>query len=247
MLYIERTNRVRNVIRARPNLCERVRQVFEAHFEDNGEAEWLGKGNSRMAYEIGVCEVPEGQLSLLLKLFKKDRSFCTEYSMLCPRGRYKSVREEFGAFEVYYDYVAGTLDRLSFPSDEVYAVYAAKMSSHPSLMAPKVIDMTDRWNGTEVERGDFGAIPYFQMAVRYKQYFGILTEGLPPVIEPKRTARAAWDDYTVERGRIIDLSPTQCRLSEINHGFGSGFDDYDNLGLVARGTKYFGRHNRLDL
>lgn len=245
MLYIERTNRVRNVVLGRPDLCERIRRTFEAHFEDRGEVEWLGKGNSRMAYEVGQCELPEGMLTLVLKLYKKDRMIGEKYSEVCPRGQWIAIREELGVFEVYYDFVSGRLDSLTFSSDENYAEYVAGLQEHPSLIAPKVIDLTSRWNGTFVERGDLGAVPYFQMVVRFKDYFGWLTEGNPALIAPRFTAQAERDDYTVEGGRIIDLSPSQCLLSEINHG--REFNVADDLGLTARGNKYFGRHNRLDL
>jgi len=104
------------------------------------------------------------------------------------------------------------------------------------------------WDGTRVAVGDMGALPYFQMAVKWGKYFGWLTEGNPPIIAPKGTARH-WgsDENNIERGRIIDLSAHHSSLRGINRKRPLGKYHRDYLGLIKRGKKYLLPENRLDL
>ena len=90
------------------------------------------------------------------------------------------------------------------------------------------------------------------MVVKHKRFFAILTEGEPPLIEPVGTAndRGTYDDYTVERGRIIDLGPTQCLLIHVDQGGVTvGFNERHPhfLGLMDRAAKYFKKENRLEV
>ena len=250
MRYIARTNQVRTAVLARPDLCDEMRRAFEAHYEHNGRANRFRSGNSRVTYTIGTCTLPEGELSLLLKLHKTD-AYGYEYEDVKPGGRDHPVREELGVFEVWYEYVAGMLTSLPFVSDEVYAEYVAKCKKFDMLswrIAPREIDLT-QYDEFSVDRGDLGAVPYFQMAARYKKYFGVLTEGLPPLIQPKGSAKEDRHSHFIEHDRIIDLSSSHNNLA-ITNSFRTGCwgtNACDDLGLAARGVKYFGRHNLLNL
>lgn len=250
MLYIQRTNQVRKIVLARPDLCDAMRKTFDAHYEKIGEAEHYRSGNSRVTYNIGSCAVAEGKLSLLLKLYKTD-AYGYEYADTRPGGRDHPAREELGVFEVWYDFITGRLTTLPFISDEAYEGYLGKCKKFEMSswrIAQREIDLT-KYEEFRVDRGDLGAIPYFQMVVRYKKYVGTLTEGLPPVIKPKGTAKQNRHDHFIEHDRIIDLSSSHTDLAIIN-SFRLGMwgkDAGDDLGLAARSMKYFGRHNRLEL
>jgi hypothetical protein len=247
MQYLERTLQVRSALLERPDLQATIRNIFASHVEKDGKYEPIGRGNSRWAYEVGQCEMAAGvTINLLLKL--KTSPLRLKYSHASKRSQ-SSDLAEFGAFEVYYDFVAGHLESISFRTKAGFNRY--KQETILGRTIPFTFALSDRWGGTRVERGDLGAIPYFQIAVRHKGLFGHLTEGEPPHIEPKYTAedRGTMDDYTVESGRIIDIGGTQSLLVDADQGghIKHGERYPNNLGLWNRGAKYFRPDYRLDL
>ncbi len=247
MQYLERTHQVKAALLERPDLLDKIRATFASHIAQDGVIETVGRGNSRYAYDIGECEVaPDTKINLLLKLKKEpDRmkyakaAACSEYSDW----------SELGAFEMYYDFIAGHISSVSFRTKAGYERYRSK--SVLGRDVKQTFSLSDSWGGTKVAQGDMGAIPYFQLAIRHKGLFGHLTEGEPPVFEPKGTADCygTMDEYTVERWRIIDIGPTQCLLIDIDRGGHLSFKDRypSNIGVRIRGGKYFRPENRLEL
>ena len=249
MQYLERTIRVRAALLERPDLLDEIRAIFASHMAKDGVKEPVGRGNSRWAYEVGDLEevAPNCTVKLLLKL-STSKSRNMEYADASRRSKYSNLAE-FGAFEVYYDFVAGILPKVSFRSAKEYTRYLARKYTRNF---GESFALDEPWGGTRVGKHDYGALPYFQMAVRYKKLFGILTEGEPPLIEPVGTAndRGTFDDFTVERKRIIDLGVTQSTLIHIDQGgFMLGFGERHPhfLGLMNRAEKYFKKEARLDL
>ena len=247
MQYLERTLQVRTALFKEPHLLEKMRAIFASHIAQDHVHEPIGNGNSRSAYEVGSCEIVPGvKISLLLKLMKNE--LFLKFRHAAKRSKFSSL-SEFGAFELYYDFVAGHVSTVSFRTKAGYDRYCeeAVFGRHPA----RTFSLDANWGGTMVARGDLGAVPYFNLAVRYQHNFGQLTEGLPPFIKPKRTAtcRNTMDDYTVEYDRIIDIGPTQCFLIDIDQGGTSRFDARypGNLGVRRRGEKYFRPGNRLDI
>lgn len=243
MQYLERTLQVKTALLGRSDLLEAIRAIFASHVVKDGEREPIGMGNSRFAYEVGECEVAPGvKINLLLKLAKKP--YRMKYSQAAKRSQF-SDWSEFGAFEMYYDFIAGHISTVSFRSKAGYERYRC------GNRASRTFSLAEDWGGTKVVQGDMGAIPYFQLAIRHRGLFGQLTEGEPPFIEPKFTAedRGTMDDYTVEGGRIIDLGPTQCQLIHMDKGGQLRFDERypNNLGVRLRGEKYFRPKHRFDI
>lgn len=248
MQYLERTLQVKAALLEQPDLLEEQRATFSAHLGLGGERETIGRGNTRWVYNVGVCEIAPGvKVQLVLKLMKDPTRM--SFSSAAKRWNHNEW-SEFGAFETYYDFIAGHIDTLSFKSRTGYEKYITDSVLGKGLKPTFML--SESWGGTRVKPGDIGAIPYFQMAVRYGEWFGVLTEGEPPLVEPMGTAQdhGTLDDYTVERGRIIDLGPAQTLLIDIDRG-GSVFSRRGrypgNLGIRARGAKYFAKAHRLDI
>lgn len=247
MLYIDRTLQVKAALLGRPDLMEKIRAIFAGHTKQDGVHEPLGKGNSRWVYEVGECEVAPGvKIQILLKL--KSDPVWMPYRKAARRSHHCDW-SEFGAFEMYYDFVVGHLSAISFRSKKGCAQY--QFTSAFGRFVKHTFTLSESWGGTKVAQGDVGAIPYFQMVLRHQGLFGQLTEGEPPFVEPKGTADAygTMDDDTTESGRIIDLGPTQCLLIDIDRGGARSMSDRwaNNLGVRSRGEKYFRPENRLDL
>lgn len=246
MLYADRTLQIKTALLARPDLITTIRTIFEGHLTHQDTGKELGKGTSRTAYEVGTCEIEEGRsVNLLLKLNQ------TQYMKYSDAVRQWLGTElsEFGAFETYYDFATGRIASLSFRSEKEWS----KCCERANHVFPRTFSLNDEWGGTRVGSGDLGAVPYFQMAVRYhRKWFGCITEGLPPLIEPNGSATCRWtrDENTVEDSRIIDLGRSHCTLIEIDRGgsLGSLSERYPgNLGIRARGQKYFSPQYRLDV
>jgi len=246
-MYLERTLQVKAALLERPDLLEKMRSVFASHIAKDNKHEPIGRGKSRWAYEIGECEVSPGiKLSLILKLYKESNWL--KYSRAAKRSQF-SEWSEFGAFEMYYDFVAGHINTVSFKSKAGYVRYVT--TSFIGKEVKSTFSFAENWGGTEVAQGDTGAIPYFQLAIRNQDWFGQLTEGEPPFIKPKYTAKdhGTMDDYTIKNGRIIDIDPKQCLLIDIDRGGSRSINERysNNLGLNLRGEKYFRPANRLDI
>ena len=247
MQYLERTLQVKTALLGRPDLLEKIRCLFASHLAKDNAHEPIGRGNSRFAYEVGECEVAPGvKVNLLLKLKKEQHQM--KYAKASELSKFSDLGE-FGAFEMYYDFVTGHLSTISFRSKAGYERYVST-----SVLGSRVgftFSLADDWGGTKVAQGDMGAIPYFQLAIRHRGWFGQLTEGEPPFIEPKYTAKdyGTMDEYTVESGRIIDIGSTQCLLIEIDRGGHIRFNERypNNLGVRLRGEKYFRPEHRLDI
>jgi hypothetical protein len=247
MQYLERTLQVKTALLGRPDLLEKMRNIFASHLAKGHACEPIGIGNSRFAYEVDQCEVAPGvRVNLLLKL-KKDK-YQMKYSRAAERS-WCNDWSEFGAFEMYYNFVAGHLLTVSFRSKAGYKRY--RSTSAPGSRVEFTFSLADNWGGTRVAQGDMGAIPYFQLVLRHQGWFGQLTEGGPSFIKPKHTAECCGeiDSDTVENGRIIDLGPTQCLLIIIDQGGGINLNERypSNLGVRLRGEKYFCPGNRLDI
>lgn len=247
MQYLERSLLVRAVILGRSDIIEKIRAIFASHIAKDGVHEPIGRGNSRFAYEVGECEVSPGvKIVLLLKLYKEE--YRLKYSKSATRSLYCDW-SEFGAFEMYYDFVAGHISTISFRSKAGYDRY--RSGAVFGGRVKRSFTLAEDWGGTKVAQGDMGAIPYFQLAVRHRGWYGHLTEGEPPVIEPNFTAKdsGTLDDYTTEGGRIIDIGPTQCLLINIDRGGEIKPNERypNNLGVRLRGEKYFRPQNRLDV
>lgn len=247
MQYIERTLQVKVALTERPDLLEKISNIFASHIAQDGIVKTIGRGNSRFAYEVGECQVlPDTKVNLLLKLKKHPNLMEYSIASACTE---VGDRGEIGAFEMYYDFVAGHISTISFRSKKAWKHYRKK-----SALGKKVnqtFSLSDDWGGTKVAQGDMGAIPYFQMVVRHKGLFGYLTEGVPPCIEPRGTAiwRGTEDEYTVEGWRIIDIGSNQCLLIDIDRGGHLDFNDRwaNNIGMRKRANKYFHPKNRLEL
>ncbi|GEM_PF-3146020 len=224
-------------------LLEMLRSIFDSHILRDRKHMPMGVGETRVVYEIGTCEIGLNMpINLLLKLNKDpDRMTYSEVAT-CECG-------EFGAFETYYNFVAGYISTISFLSMAKYKKYHATYGVRKKK--PYTFSLADSWGGTQVTQGDIGALPYFQMVVKYKGLYGYLTEGLPPLIEPNHTAECYDTDdiSTVSHGRIIDLSSNQCLLREIDKGglINLARRHPNNLGVRTRGKKYFLARNRLDI
>lgn len=246
MQYIERTLQVKAALLERFDLLEKIRGIFASHITKDETHEPIGEGNSRFAYEVGECEVAPGvNINLLLKLKKKLSLL--KYSQAAKRSRFSDWCE-FGAFEAYYDFIAGHIATISFRSKAGYKRYCSV-----SVFGSRVkhtFSLAEDWGGTKVAQDDMGAIPYFQLVIRHRGWFGQLTEGEPPFIEPKYTAEdyGTMDDHTVEGGRIIDIGPRSL-LIDIDRGVRFSFDEryQNNLGVRLRGEKYFRPQYRLDI
>jgi hypothetical protein len=246
MLYADRTLQIKTALSTRPDLIETIHTIFEDHLNHRYTGKEVGNGSSRTAYEVGVCEIEDGKnIHLLLKLNP------VQYMKYSDAVRHWIGTElsKFGAFETYYDFAAGLITSLSFRSKRGWEE-CCERGSH---LFPQTFSLNDEWGGTRVGLGDLGAVPYFQIAVRYhRKWFGSLTEGLPPLIEPNGSATCRWarDENTVEDCRIIDLGRSHCTLIEIDRGgsLGSLTERYPgNLGIRARGQKYFSPQYRLDV
>lgn len=244
MQYLERTLQMKAALLAQPELLEKIRQIFASHIAKDGVIEPIGQGTSRFAYEVGTCALaPNTKINVLLKL-KRDQSRM-RYERASSFGRF-SERSEIGAFEMYYDFVAGHLSAVSFRSTGAWENY--RNNSRIGSQIKQTFSLSESWGGTRVAQGDLGAIPYFQLVVCYQELFGYLTEGEPPHIKPQGTATGRGiDENTVEGNRIIDLGP-DCFLADVDQG-GFQLDDSwaDNIGMRERADKYFHPDNRLDL
>ncbi len=248
MRYLARTLQVRAALLERPDLQDSIKNLFTAHSDKKGNYEFsdngiVGIGTSRVAYTAGECELPGGEkISLLLKIYKNvDRR---EYRRLVTRER-GSIIDEFGVTELYYEFIAGLIPTVRFVSAEKHAAYCAK-----GKPLPFEFSLSEQWGGTQVAQGDLGAIPYFQMVVRCDKWFGHLTEGEPPLVEPRFTVRDVGQEGLHESGRLIDLGVTQTQLGFIDWGgdpIGTREPCANNLGLRERGAKYFTKNHRLDL
>ena len=248
MQYLERTLQVKAALLEQPDLLAEQRATFLAHLGLERERETIGRGNTRWVYDVGVCEISPGtKIHLVLKLMK-DHSRMS-FSSAAKRWSHNEW-SEFGAFETYYDFIAGHIGTIAFKSRAGYEKYTTSSVLGKGLKSTFLL--SEHWGGTRVQPGDMGAIPYFQMVVRFGKWFGVLTEGEPSLVEPLGTAEdwGTMDDDTVERGRIIDLGPVQAFLIDLDRG-GSIFNRNarypGNLGIRARGAKYFAPANRLDL
>lgn len=244
MKYIERTLLIRNLLRTRPDILDHIRKIFKSHVAKDGNFDPIGKGGSRWAYTVGQCANVSGTaINLLLKL--RTNSLGLTYPK--DRNTISLPLHEFGAMETYYDFVNGLVTTLEFRNQANFDNYV-KSSAYGNYVK-FAFSLSEKWGGTQVNVGDIGAIPYFQLAVRFGSYFGILTEGEPPCISPLNTARdsGTLDDDTVLHGRIIDLGPTQCLLIDMDKGGLFSKGNPDNLGIMLRGKKYFDQSNRLDL
>ncbi len=248
MQYIDRTRQVRSALLQRTDLLNEIRAIFASHVAEDGAKETIGRGNARWVYEVGDLEItPNANIKLLLKLSAKRR-YNMSYADASRRSEFGNLTE-LGAFEVYYDFVAGILPNVSFRSAAAYKRYLKRQYGGD---VSESFSLAEHWGGTEVKVGDLGALPYFHMVVKHKEYFGILTEGEPPLIAPQGSANDynTYDDYTVENGRIIDLGPTQCLLIRVDKGgFSVGFNERHPhcLGLMDRAAKYFDKKNRLEV
>lgn len=246
MQYLERTLQVRSALLGQTELLATMRAIFNWHYENQGdERETVGRGNSRWAYEVGALEIAtDTKVNLLLKVVREK--WRSKYRDAASKKSGWSVLDEWGALEMYYDFVAGNIEGATFLTEAKHRKYC-----RTERTVPMTISLADNWGGTKVAVGDLGALPYFQMVVRYNGWFGHLTEGEPPLIEPKWTAddRGTWDDYTVESGRIIDLGRTQCKLIAVDWGKDALIARKygNNLGLRDRAVKYFHTEHRLDL
>lgn len=244
--YFERTLQMKAALVEQPDLLKKIQSVFISHMANDGLHRPIGKGNSRCAYEIGECEVAPGiGINMLLKL--KKHVPLMKYAHAANKCSKFSDLSEFGAFEIYYDFVAENISAVSFLSREGHEQYCEMFGN----IVDHTFSLAEDWGGTKVARGDTGAIPYFQMVVQYKGLFGCLTEGESPLIKPKHTAihRDTRDQCTVENGRIIDLDQTQCFLIDLDEGGHFHFHEShpNNLGLRRRGERYFHKEYRLDI
>lgn len=256
MQYLDRTLQVKAALLQRADLLEIIRSVLAGYIKGEGD-EWrdrfVGSGNTRSAYEAGTCPIEGvGDVVLLLKIFNKrhedDRTWEGAMGMPYPELGHGSA-EEFGAFEAYFDIAAGNIPHIAFRNRYRWRKFRKGLRDDDYRMRRVKMRLPlNGWDGTCVGVGDLGALPYFQMAVKWGEYFGWLTEGLPPVIEPQMTAvERGSDENNIQRGRIIDLSSHHCTLREINKEKAFRDDHPDNLGLIKRGEKYLLPENRLDL
>jgi len=256
MQYIKRTLQVRSALIQRANLLEEIRTIFRDAIAGDQKSlrnKWVGSGTSRDAYEVGVCDIEDtGRVVLLLKVYKQGNERGRTWEGACGRP-YPQLgngsAEEFGAFEVYYDFAAGHIPHISFASKRRLNQFNKSLPHSYYQLKQEGVDIPlDSWDGLSVAVGDLGALPYFQMAVKWGKYFGWLTEGEPPIIDPKGTAREhGLDERNVEQGRIIDLSAHHCTLRRINKERPLGKEHRDWLGLIKRGKKYLLPENRLDV
>ncbi|HWQ60439.1 MAG TPA: hypothetical protein VN420_04855 [Candidatus Fimivivens sp.] len=225
-----------------------MRLIFESHVARDGAIDPIGTGDLRVAYAVGFCKSPEGgEISLILKLMRELNWI--SYSRASKESAIGDL-SEFGAFEVYHDFVTGTLPQVEFRSREAYERYCAGRTILAGS-AEFSFSLADDWGGLMVERDDIGAVPYFQLVVRYGDFYGCLTEGEPPLIRPKFTAtdEGTYDQHSVENGRIVDLGIPHCLLIEMDRGgsIAVGRKYEDNLGLLTRGKEYFLSENRIDI
>ena len=214
---------------------ETIRQTFVSHMSGDEQIEPMGKGNGRFAYSIGMLNIGDMRfVSLLLKLYKADRKYKSLWEQATDPDSDFGEFCEYGAFETYFQFTNGEITQVEYVDG----------SQEP-------FPLTHGWGGAYVEPGDLGALPYFQMAVKYGDLYGQLTEGLPPLIWPKGTAgdSGTGDDYVVERDRIIDLGRTQSQLMLRDRGGNFSLNDEppNLLGLNTKGKKYFEPEYRLDL
>ena len=264
MQYIERTRLVLEQVRQQPDLLKQIHHICDEHFhgdmqvlEDEGLVS--GKGSTRLVYDVGTLQIPDtGTLNLLLKVGKEPR-FNEEFAIAAGRHAFihknngTSQREQLGAFEVYYSFAAGFLAEISYKNKEAYAKFCKEAEDQPYVRwAAKPLFRLDAhdWEGTRIDVGDVGAVPFFHMAVRYGKWFACLTEGLPALIEPRGTARSddGVDEKTVEYSRIIDLGSDHSLLIRLNGEYSLKTHTHgDFLGLIARGEKYFDPENCLEL
>ncbi len=247
MTYLERALQVRTAIEKQPDLVERIQGVFASRIAKDGVHTPFASGNARSVYKLGVCELEEGlKLNLILKLDRDDDRLRFAYSTRFPD---YTPALELGAFELYFNFVSGKIAEVAFRSDEAYKHYLD--SSPVCHTVSRRFSLADDWGGTMVRPGDYGALPYCHLVVKHKRWFGMVTEGLPPHVAPQYSAtdRGSHDQFTVEGGRIIDLGPTQCLLSEIDGFRRSRFSTPypDALGVRKRGLKFLTKANRLDI
>jgi len=246
--YIDRTFMVRKALLVQPILTAKIRAIFDSLMNDDDSVSAFAGGNSREVYDVGDLEIGESSLlNIILKLYKKERMHRMDYHSAIRRGHY-SEWTEFGTYEMFFDFIVGNIENVRFRTESGLKRYKSNCTWHRNVKREFSLD--DNWGGTVVSKGDHGAVPYFQMVVRYKNLFGILTEGLPSIIKPRHTAHEGGDDYTVEGGRIIDLGTGQCALHHMDMG---GYSiprktRHPNiLGVYGRGEKYFKPSVRLDL
>jgi len=242
--YLERTLQVKAALLRQPELLNEIRAIFADHMSENGLRRPMGMGNTRTVYDVGTCEVaPSSKIQLLLKL-RSDRSEL-EFKDANRDWEYNEW-SEYGVFETYYDFVAGHINTLSFLTRSGFERYRTQPFGRNMK---STFSLNENWGGTQVEQGDVGALPYFQLVIKCGKLYGQLTEGEPPLIEPKGTARyrGTLDDYTVENNRIIDMGPTQAMLIDADGHRPRGHRYPNNLGIRSRGKKYFQRCNRLDV
>lgn len=243
--YIERTMMIRQVLLDSCTVVDRIGQLFDAHFAGE-KLTYLGKGLNRFAYQVGTVDFPGGKLTIILKLPNEEKHRQEGYYFDTARDPNEMnvfqslLYREFGAFEWYFDFVCGKIETFEF-RNECYPNYCQAMARFSRCPLPKTFSPISL--DTHVEMGDLGAVPFFHLVVTRHGRCGILTEGLPPVIQQQGTATSRTgrlDRYTVENHRIIDLD--HCKLLTLDIWAGR-----DCLGLAERGIKYFSPEQRLDL
>ena len=244
MTYLERTLEVRSALLKRVDLLERIRAIFRSVSAKDGVVTPFASGSTNSVFEVGQCELRSGNnVVVILKLknrFLKHRRVLLQSKF--------SFAVDLGAYETYYDFAAGYIDKVSFRSKAAHVQHVERRVGSGLLPLHLCFSLDEHWGGTRLARGDIGALPYFQLVVRFKQFVGLLTEGLPPVVAPMLSVAHEDDDSTSEEGRIIDLSHTQSLLIAGDVGETGVLGRYHgNFGLRRRGEKYFRREHRLDL
>ena len=156
MQYIERTLQVRSALLRRADLLDEIRTIFASHMAEDGVKETTGRGNARWAYEVGDLEIaPNASVKLLLKL--GTRRHRVGYADASKRSQFSNLTE-FGALEVYYDFVAGISSQVSFRSPSAYKRYLNSGRYNSRFVAER-FSLAEHWGGTEVGVGDYGALP----------------------------------------------------------------------------------------
>ena len=171
MQYIERTLQMKAALLEQPALIQVIKNIFDSRIDKTDGPQPFGQGNSRWAYEVGPCPLEDGRnVSTILKLYGGDRSYRMSYADASRSGEF-GERSELGAFETYYDFVAGHLDKVRFRSQKGFERY--KKGNWHNRAAKPEFTLSEVWGGTRVQVGDLGAVPYFQLVVRYRRMYGL--------------------------------------------------------------------------
>ena len=235
MRYIDRTLQIQSALLERNDLLQKIYAIFDDCLRTENILEPLGKGTGRRVFPVGECKINKNQSVHMLLKVTNDPLHMTWANLLK-----NSSQEECGAFETYYDFTSGHIPIVSFVSKRQHEEYLMSSGNLIKLS----FSLSDDWGGTRVNVGDIGALPYFQLVVKYKTYFGLLTEGEPPLITPLATASCDEFENSIENQRIIDLN-RPALLVTIDRG--DVCNRANNLGLKTRGAKYFKSENRLNL